>query len=77
MKLASKPEPFDWQRTMNWLSSQVAATLKTALMVDETNGTSIVQEMIDGRDIPKRLRTVYEQLTTDAEKIVIPNHVRG
>lgn len=76
MKLASKPEPFDWRRTMNWLSSQVAATLKTALMIDETNGTSIVQEMIDGRDIPKRLRTVYEQLTTDAEKIVIPNYVR-
>lgn len=77
MKLASRPEPFDWRKTMNWLSSQVAATLKTALMIDEKNGTNIVQEMIDNREIPKRLRTVYEQLTTDAEKIVIPNHVRG
>ena len=62
---------------MNWLSSQVAATLKTALMIDETNGTSIVQEMIDGRDIPKRLRTVYEQLTTDTEKIVMSDGERG
>jgi len=77
MKLASRPEPFDWRKTMNWLSSQVAATLKTALMIDEKNGTNIVQEMIDNREIPKRLRTVYEQLTTDAEKIVMSDGERG
>ena len=62
---------------MNWLSSQVAATLKTALMIDEKNGTNIVQEMIDNREIPKRLRTVYEQLTTDTEKIVMSDGERG
>lgn len=77
MKLASRPEPFDWRKTMNWLSSQVAATLKTALMIDEKNGTNIVQEMIDNREIPKRLRTVYEQLTTDTEKIVMSDGERG
>jgi uncharacterized protein (UPF0216 family) len=46
-------------------------------MIDEKNGTNIVQEMIDNREIPKRLRTVYEQLTTDTEKIVMSDGERG
>ena len=70
MKLATRPKPFKWERTLNWLSSQVAATLKTALMVDETNGTNIIQEMLDGQQIPERLRSTYKQLTTDTKQII-------
>lgn len=75
MKLATRPKPFTWERSMNWLSTQVMSTLKTAIMIDQKNGTNIVQNMIDNHtDIPDRLNAVYKQMTTDiADIITQPN----
>lgn len=37
LKLTTKPEPYSFQRTLNWLSHQVAPTLKVAMKLDEIN----------------------------------------
>ena len=39
LKLTTKPEPYSFQRTLNWLSHQVAPTLKIAIKLDEINQT--------------------------------------
>ena len=46
MKLTTKPEPYSFQRTLNWISHQVAPTLKVAMKLDELNHTQVVKEII-------------------------------
>ena len=43
LKLTTKPEPYSFQRTLNWLSHQVAPTLKVAIKLDEINQTQVVK----------------------------------
>lgn len=46
MKLTTKPEPYSFRRTLNWLSRQVAPTLKMAMKLDEIKNTDIVKRII-------------------------------
>lgn len=45
LKLTTKPEPYSFQRTLNWLSHQVAPTLKVAIKLDEINQTQVVKDI--------------------------------
>ena len=46
LKLTTKPEPYSFERTLHWLSHQVAPTLKLALRLDKMNHTQIVHDII-------------------------------
>lgn len=46
LKLTIEPEPYSFERTLNWLRHQVAPTLKVAKMLDTLNKTGIVDELI-------------------------------
>ena len=55
LKLTTKPEPYSFERTLHWLSHQVAPTLKLALHLDKMNHTQIVHDM-DGFETMKEIR---------------------
>lgn len=70
LKLTLAPEPFEWRRTMNWLSKQVAGSLKAALEIDKRNGTTHIKDMLNNHELPKHLETIIEQMTVSKEEIL-------
>ncbi|WP_434301833.1 MobT family relaxase [Clostridium botulinum] len=71
MKLTTKPEPYSFQRTLNWLSHQVAPTLKVAMKLDELNRTQVVKDIITHAKLTERHRTILKQQAASAKKLIV------
>lgn len=71
MKLTTKPEPYSFQRTLNWLSHQVAPTLKVAMKLDEINHTQVVKDIISHAKLTERHRTILKQQAASAKELII------
>lgn len=71
MKLTTKPEPYSFQRTLNWLSHQVAPTLKVAMKLDEINHTQVVKDIIASAKLTQRHETILKQQAVTAKEVVI------
>ena len=71
MKLTTKPEPYSFQRTLNWLSHQVAPTLKVAMKLDEINHTQVVKDIIASAKLTQRHETILKQQAATAKEVVI------
>jgi phage replication initiation protein len=61
MKLTTKPEPYSFRRTLNWISRQVAPTLKMAMKLDEINNTQIINEIITNATLTERHEKILKQ----------------
>lgn len=70
MKLTTKPEPYSFQRTLNWLSHQVAPTLKVAMKLDEINHTQVVNDIITHAKLTERHRTILKQQAASAKELI-------
>lgn len=71
MKLTTKPEPYSFRRTLNWLSHQVAPTLKVAMKLDEINHTQVVKEIITHAKLTERHRTILKQQAASAKELIV------
>ncbi|PKR84100.1 MobT family relaxase [Heyndrickxia camelliae] len=71
MKLTTKPEPYSFQRTLNWLSHQVAPTLKVAMKIDEINHTQVVKDIITHAKLTERHRTILKQQAASVEELIV------
>ncbi len=71
MKLTTKPEPYSFQRTLNWLSHQVAPTLKVAMKLDEINHTQVVKDIITHAKLTERHRTILKQQAASAKELIV------
>lgn len=71
MKLTTKPEPYSFQRTLNWLSHQVAPTLKVAMKLDELNHTHIIKDMMARAKLTERHKKILKQQAATAKEVVI------
>ena len=71
LKLTTKPEPYDFQRTLNWLSRQVAPTLQVAEKLDKQNNTTIIKDMIKNAKLTDRLEKVLKQLSVTVEEMTV------
>lgn len=60
LKLTTKPEPYSFWRTLNWLSHQVAPTLKAALKLDEVNHTTYIKDMVNHASLNDRLKKLLK-----------------
>jgi len=65
LKLTTKPEPYSFQRTLNWLSRQVAPTLKVAEKLDALNHTTHIRDMVKHAKLTDRLEKVLKQLSVE------------
>lgn len=75
LKLTTKPEPFTLERTLNWLSHQVAPTLKTLMKIDELKGTSQIEQMLKQARLTEHHKKLIEQATMPIEEIIIKEGV--
>ena len=70
LKLTTKPEPYSFQRTLNWLARQVAPTLKVAMKLDELNETQVVKAIIDHAKLTDRHERILKQQATAVKEVV-------
>lgn len=71
LKLTTNPEPYDFQRTLNWLSRQVAPTLQVAEKLDKQNNTTIIKDMVKNAKLTDRLEKVLKQLSVTVEEMTV------
>lgn len=70
MKLTTKPEPYSFRRTLNWLSHQVAPTLKMAMKLDEINNTKFINEIITNAKLKERHEKILKQQAATAKEVI-------
>nr|WP_302664732.1 XRE family transcriptional regulator [uncultured Agathobaculum sp.] len=61
LKLTAKPEPYTLQKTLNWLSHQVAPSWKMLLELDRKAGTDVLEEMLAATKLGDKHRKIIEQ----------------
>lgn len=71
MKLTTKPEPYSFRRTLNWLSRQVAQTLKMAMKLDEIKNTDIVNKIITNAQLTEKHEKILKQQAATTEEVII------
>ncbi|HIG0358600.1 TPA: MobT family relaxase [Clostridium sporogenes] len=76
MKLTTKPEPYSFRRTLNWLSRQVAPTLKMAMKLDEINNTNIINEIITNAKLKERHEKILKQQAATAKEVITDPKVK-
>lgn len=70
LKLTTKPEPYTFERSLNWLHHQVAQTLKTAVELDRHEGTNIIENMIEHTTLNEKYQKILEQQTASIKDII-------
>lgn len=70
LKLTTDPEPYNIHKTLNWISRQVAPTLKAIKRLDTLNGTNIVDDLIKGAQLTERHKKIIQQNSSSIEEII-------
>ncbi len=73
MCLTEKPEPYSFDKSLNWIKKQVAPTLKTAMFLDKMNGTDIIDKIIDNAKISEKLEMVIRNNSTSIFDMIVIN----
>ena len=71
LRLTTDPQPYSLDRTMNWLSRQVAPSLKSVMEIDKRNGTSLIENMLSLTALSERHKKRIEQVTLPVEQMII------
>lgn len=71
LKLTTKPEPYSFNRTLQWFSKQVAPMWKTVLEIDTKNGTNIINDMLENARLKEKHQKLIEQQTLHLEDIIL------
>lgn len=71
LKLTTKPEPYSFQRTLNWLHRQVAPTLKVAMKLDRLHNTKLVDKMVKNAKLTDRLEKVLRQQSVTVDEMTV------
>lgn len=58
------------ERTLKWLSHQVAPTLKTLMEIDEIEHSSLLMDMLENTTLSKRHKKIIEQVTRPIEEMI-------
>ena len=70
VKLTTDPEPYTLERTLGWISRQVAPTLKMLKKIDAGNSTSYLKEIEDNAKLTEKHLQIIKQQTADAEELI-------
>lgn len=71
LRLTTKPEPYSYERTFNWLRHQVAPTLKVASILDVLNETDIIPAMIRDANLTEKHEKLIEQQNLAVEDVIV------
>ena len=70
VKLTTDPEPYTLERTLGWISRQVAPTLKMLKKIDAGNRTSYLKEIEDNAKLTEKHLQIIRQQTADTEELI-------
>ena len=70
LKLTTDPEPYSLEKTLNWLSHQVAPSWKMLLELDRKCGTNIMEEMLAATELADKHRKIIEQQLQEIGDVV-------
>lgn len=70
LKLTTKPEPYTLERTLKWLSHQVAPTLKMQRIIDSEKGTDVIENMIENASLRDRHEKIIQQQLLPVEEVI-------
>lgn len=70
IKLTTDPEPYTLERTLDWISRQVAPTLKMLKKIDAGNSTSYLKEIEDNAKLTEKHLQIIRQQTADTEELI-------
>ena len=71
LKLTTAPERYSLEKTLNWLSHQVAPSWKMLLELDRKCGTNIMEEMLASTELADKHRKIIEQQLQEIGEVVI------
>lgn len=71
MKLTTKPEPYSFQRTLQWLAHQVAPTWKVATKLDEINQTTHIQDILQDAKLTDKHRFLLKQQASSTQDMIL------
>ena len=70
IKLTTDPEPYTLERTLGWISRQVAPTLKMLKKIDAGNDTHYLKEIEDNAKLTEKHLQIIRQQTADTEELI-------
>lgn len=70
VKLTTAPEPYTLERTLGWISRQVAPTLKMLKKIDAGNSTSYLKEIEDNAKLTEKHLQIIRQQTANTEELI-------
>ena len=70
VKLTTDPEPYTLERTLGWISRQVAPTLKMLKKIDAGNSTTYLKEIEDNAKLTEKHLQIIRQQTADTEELI-------
>ena len=70
IKLTTDPEPYTLEKTLGWISRQVAPTLKMLKKIDAGNSTSYLKEIEDNAKLTEKHLQIIRQQTADTEELI-------
>ncbi|WP_166627317.1 MobT family relaxase [Jeotgalicoccus sp. S0W5] len=68
--LTTQPEPYTFDKTLRWLSHQVAPTWKMAMKMDAVNHTTIIDDILKHAKLTKRHQEILIQHTLATEDVI-------
>jgi phage replication initiation protein len=71
MTLTTKPEPYTLERTIRWLSHQVAPSWKVISKLDELNHTSYIKEILKHAKLKEKHAEIIKQHVISVEDIIL------
>lgn len=69
--MTTAPEPYSLQKTLNWLSHQVAPSWKMLLELDRKCGTNVMEEMLAVTELADKHRKIIEQQLLSVGEVIV------
>lgn len=71
LTLTTQAEPYEVNKTRNWMAHQVAASQKMLAEIDRINGTTFLDDMLKNAKLNKKHQKIIEQSTRKIEDVII------
>ena len=71
IQLTTAPQPYTIERTLNWLSHQVAPTLKMAMKLDQLKETTYIKDMLREAKLSERHTKILEQQSMLIDNLIL------
>ncbi|MGC2932931.1 MobT family relaxase [Enterococcus faecalis] len=71
LRLTTKPEPYTYERTFNWLRHQVAPNLKVVQILDHLKGTTSLNSLIQNAELSEKHEKLIKQLSALIEDVTL------